>query len=59
MATCVVCNVDIDRATAVPDTGYGSERYPPAQTEHGGEIYRFCCSDHKDTFEENPDRFVE
>jgi len=59
MSICAVCGTDIDRATAAPDTGYGSERYPPAQTEHAGEIYRFCCSDHKATFETNPARFVE
>ena len=59
MSTCIVCAVDINQAIAAPESGYGSERYPPAQTEHGGETYRFCCSDHKATFEERPDQFVE
>jgi len=58
MSTCVVCGTDIDRVTAAPDTGDGSERYPPAQTEHGGEIHRFCCSDHKATFQDDPEQFV-
>lgn len=59
MTTCIVCQADIEHATAAPETGYGSEQYPPAQTEYRGETYRFCCSDHKETFETNPEQFVE
>jgi len=59
MSSCVVCETDIDRAAATPDTGYGSEQYPTAQAEYQGETFRFCCSDHKATFQDNPEQFVE
>jgi|GEM_PF-480707 YHS domain-containing protein len=59
MATCIVCDVDIEAATAAPETGYGSEQYPPAQSEYQGTVYQFCCTDHKETFQEDPGRFVD
>lgn len=58
MSTCIVCAVDINQAIAAPESGYGSERYPPAQAEHNGSIYRFCCSDHKETFQVEPEQYL-
>lgn len=59
MATCAVCGADIEESTASPDEGYGSETYAPAQEEYRGDVYRFCCSDHKEEFREDPDAFVD
>lgn len=59
MATCTVCGVDIEQRTASANTGYGSESYPPAQTEYHGEIYQFCSSDHKQQFQATPEQFVD
>lgn len=59
MSTCIVCGVDIDEATDAPDSGYGSENYPPAQMEYHGTVYQFCSTDHKERFQTDPARFVE
>lgn len=58
MTTCMVCQTDIEQQTAFPETGYGSEYYPPAQAEYQGAVYHFCSTDHKETFQANPNRFV-
>lgn len=58
MVECQVCGTDIDEANPQPDEGYGGEEYLPAQAEYEGEIYQFCCSDHKDKFQATPDQFT-
>ena len=59
MSSCVVCGVEIEQHTASPDSGYGSEAYPPAQTEYQGATYQFCSSDHKERFLDNPEEFAD
>ena len=57
MPTCPVCGVDIEEEHPSPDEGYGGESYPEAQTEHQGEMYQFCCSEHKEEFESSPGEY--
>ena len=58
MTDCVVCESEIEQEVTGPEAGYGGESYAPAQTEHAGEVYYFCCSDHKESFESDPERYV-
>jgi YHS domain-containing protein len=58
MTTCTVCGTEIEEQTPSADAGYGSESYPEAQTEYQGDLYYFCCSEHRDAFEADPDQFV-
>ena len=58
MTTCVTCGDEIEETEPTPEEGYGEEAYAPAQAEYEGDIYRFCCSEHKEEFEEDPKRYV-
>lgn len=58
MTTCVTCGNEIEGSEPTPDEGYGEESYAPAQAEYEGDLYRFCCSEHKERFEEDPERYV-
>lgn len=58
MTTCVTCGNEIEGSEPTPDEGYGEESYAPAQAEYEGELYRFCCSEHKEEFEADPERYV-
>lgn len=58
MTDCVTCGTEIEENEPTPEEGYGHESYAPAQAEYEGEIYRFCCSEHKEEFEEDPERYA-
>jgi YHS domain-containing protein len=58
MTMCPVCDVEIEEETLTMEEGYGSESYFEAQTEYQGEIYQFCCSEHKEEFESSPEEFL-
>jgi YHS domain-containing protein len=58
MTSCPVCGAEIGEANPKPDEGYGSEVYPEAQTEYRGETYQFCCSEHRETFESDPEEYA-
>lgn len=58
MTTCTVCGRAIEAEHPSPDTGYGGESYPEAQTESQGTLYYFCSIDHKQAFEADPEQFV-
>lgn len=58
MTECPVCGTEIGETNAQPDAGYGGEEYPPAQAEHEGQAYQFCCSEHKEEFQASPGRYA-
>lgn len=58
MTTCATCGDEIGESEPTPEEGYGEESYAPAQIEYEGELYRFCCSEHKEAFAEEPNRYV-
>lgn len=58
MTVCQVCGTNVEGETTAMDEGYGSESYPEAQTEYEGEVYQFCCSEHKAEFESNPTEYL-
>ncbi|ADJ15655.1 YHS domain-containing protein [Halalkalicoccus jeotgali] len=58
MTDCPVCNNEIEGETPGSEAGYGGENYAPAQTEYEGEVYYFCCSDHKESFESAPEEYA-
>lgn len=57
MPECPVCGVEIEEENPTPDEVYGGESYPEAQTEYQDDIYQFCCSEHKEEFESNPEEY--
>lgn len=57
MPACPVCGVEIEEENPTPDAGYGGESYPEAQTEYQNKIYQFCCSEHKEEFESDPEEY--
>lgn len=61
MTDCSVCGDEIEQETPGPgpQEGYGGEDYAPAQAEFHGDVHYFCCSDHKDAFEDDPEEYAE
>ncbi|MFC6906212.1 YHS domain-containing protein [Halalkalicoccus tibetensis] len=59
MTDCSVCDDEIEQETPGPQEGYGGESYAPAQTEFQGEVHYFCCSDHKEAFESDPEEYAD
>jgi YHS domain-containing protein len=57
MAQCPVCGSDIEQGNPT-ETDYREEAFGGTQVEHEGETYVFCCEEHRDAFEENPDEYV-
>ena len=55
MAQCPVCGSDVD-AGSPEETDYREESFARAQVEYEGETYTFCCEEHRETFEENPEK---
>jgi hypothetical protein len=58
MTICTTCGDDIEESEPTPEEGYGEESYAPAQTEYEGDLYRFCCSEHREAFEEDPEQYL-
>lgn len=58
MTDCPVCDGEIEQETPGSEEGYGGESYAPAQTEYEGDVYYFCCSDHKESFESDPEEYA-
>jgi hypothetical protein len=58
MTICTTCGDDIEESEPTPEEGYGEESYAPAQTEYEGDLYWFCCSEHREAFEEDPEQYL-
>ena len=57
MTTCTVCGSDLG-SESPQETDYQETEFAPATTEYEGETYHFCSSEHEQTFEENPEKYV-
>jgi YHS domain-containing protein len=58
MAECPVCGSDVEENN--PDeTDYREKTFGGPQVEYEGETYVFCCEEHREAFEENPEEYVD
>lgn len=57
MPPCPVCGSPVDQSSP-EETDYREESYAAAHVEYEGETYEFCCDEHREAFEENPEEYV-
>lgn len=57
MEVCAVCNTEVE--TGEPyETDYLDEDFRTLKATHDGATYYFCSEDHREAFEEEPDRYL-
>ena len=57
MEICAVCNTEVETGEPYETDYLDEERQAPTATRDGMTYY-FCCEDHRETFEEDPEEYL-